>query len=158
MVALKDKKTAIGVHAVSSKGTPFEIRKNPLVDSLSSTGVKNNTLSKADWLEAARGLLAFEGNVITLKGDFAKNPYMRLLEDMAKSSDSGDKVIACLALGRMKVDFPEFADRTNFPKLSAWIDDMLIILGTDKRKEVRDAAIVALNMKGAGANLAELIS
>ena len=91
-------------------------------------------------------MLEFEGSYIMVNGRFGKNDSMKQIERMACSTDSLDRVKASLALGAMRVDFPEFADRKGFPMLAKWVDDMLIVLGTDKDPWVRTNATLALNM------------
>ena len=108
--------------------------------------VANEIGTVSGYRHIIHALLEFEGSYIMVRGRFGKNDYMRQLERMAYSADSLDRVKASLALGAMRVDFPEFADRKGFPMLAKWMDDMLIVLGTDKDPWVRTNATLALNM------------
>jgi hypothetical protein len=124
-----------------------------------SLGVKNSAEKTSDWKEITRALLQVEGHYTgTREGKFTKNEYMQLIEAMAISQQSNERIQAALALGSIRVDFPEFSDRKSFPGQSSWVDEILIFLGTDRDPGVRRAAILALNMNASATqnNMKEL--
>ena len=124
-----------------------ESPRGTLARALEKAKVANEIGTTAGWRHVTLAMLEFEGGYVMFNGRFGKNESMKQLEKMAFSRDSLDRVKASLALGAMRVDFPEFADREGFPMLAKWVDEMLIMLGTDKDRWVRDHATLALNMK-----------
>ncbi len=114
--------------------------------SLLESGIGDEVEKVTDWRKLMMTIVENEGRyTITSKGLFIKNEAMRLIETMAGDPDPRERIMACIWLGEMRLNFPEFADRKNFPVLSGWMDDLLIILGTDGDSEVRKYTFTALN-------------
>ncbi|MFH1448654.1 MAG: hypothetical protein ABIG39_07365 [Candidatus Micrarchaeota archaeon] len=113
-------------------------RNNHRKDFLRKTGVGNGAGRIGEWRRLLLSTLEYEGNYCRpVGGSIPKNQTMRLLEGMAMDDDSRERVCACLGLGNMRV---------NFPDLQEWADEILLVLGTDEEKEVRQHAILALNV------------
>lgn len=116
-------------------------------DHYSTARVKNNIGATVDWKSIVGAMPLAEGSYIATKNRFFRNDYMRMVESMVRGSDRDEKIQAALALGNIRIDFPEFADRKNFPKQSGWADEMLLILGTDRDSDVRKLSMFMFSIK-----------
>ena len=120
-------------------------RQNYFKKSLLDAGAGNNAENKKDLRKLASIMPKIEGDYVITKGTMTKGEYLGMIERMARSDDKTERIQAAIALGNIRIDSPEFGDRKNFPIQSAWLDELLMILGTDKEEKVRKAAFVALN-------------
>ena len=125
---------------------------------LASYGVKDTISSPSECKTLLKAQILIEGDYNGTRETFIKNDYMHDIETLAgvsfeegiivvnKRSTPEDKLAASLALGNLRIHFAEFADRAMFPAQTRWVDEILMVLGTDENPEVRAGATHALNM------------